>query len=354
MPYKFLKNTCMSEQSRILMLYTGGTIGMVKAVDSDSLIPFDFEHLLEQIPDIARLECTLDTDSLDKPIDSSNIKPEHWLRLARRIEQDYDNYDGFVILHGSDTMAYTASALSFLLYDCKKPVILTGSQLPIGMPRSDARENLLTTLEIAMARKADGSPVISEVCIYFEYDLFRGNRTHKVSAEDFDAFESLNYPKLAEAGVHIKYNTPALLNGKARDSQRFKKVLSTEISVLTVFPGMTPAYVSSVLAQDVKAILLRSFGSGNAPTDPWFISALREAIAHGKLLINVSQCNGGGVQLGKYEASKEMLDMGVISARDMTFEAALTKGMFLLAQGLDAAAFKNTYEQDVVGELSEN
>lgn len=342
----------MSEQSRILMLYTGGTIGMVKAVDNDSLIPFDFEHLLEQIPDIGRLDCVLDTDSLDKPIDSSDIKPEHWLRLAKRIERDYDNYDGFVILHGSDTMAYTASALSFLLYDCKKPIILTGSQLPIGMPRSDARENLLTTLEIAMARKSNGAPVITEVCIYFEYDLFRGNRTHKVSAEDFDAFESLNYPKLAEAGVHIKYNENALLNGKNRDPHRFEKSVSTEISVLTVFPGMSKAYVNSVLEQDVKAILLRSFGSGNAPTDPWFLEALRDAIVNGKHIINVSQCNGGSVQLGKYEASKEMRDMGVLTARDMTFEAALTKGMFLLAQNLDTPTFKTAYEGDLVGELS--
>lgn len=342
----------MPEQSRILMLYTGGTIGMVKAPDSESLFPFDFEYLLEQIPDIAKLECHIDTDSLDKPIDSSDIKPEHWLRLAKRIEMDYDQYDGFVILHGSDTMAYTASALSFLLYDCRKPVILTGSQLPIGVPRSDARENLLTALEIAMAKMLDGSPMAPEVCIYFEYDLFRGNRTHKISAEDFDAFQSLNYPKLAEAGVNIKFNISALEHNRPRETAAFKKELRPSVSILTVFPGMSPAYVESVLKQDVQVILLRSFGSGNAPTDEWFIDSLRQAINKGKYIINVSQCNGGGVQLGKYAASKDMLDMGVISAKDMTFEAALTKAMFLLAQEVEPTHFKLLYERPLVGELS--
>lgn len=324
---------------------------MVKAVDSESLVPFDFEYLLQRIPEIGILPGIFDTDSLDKPIDSSDIKPEHWLRLANRIRAGQEQYDGFVILHGSDTMAYTASALSFLLHDLEKPVILTGSQLPIGVARSDARENLITALEIAMMRNGH-KPAIQEVCIYFEYDLLRGNRTHKVSAEDFDAFQSLNYPKLAEAGVHIKYNQSALQEKAPARDLPYAQAISTEISILTVFPGMQPAYVQSVLSQKVKAVLLRSFGSGNAPTDAWFVSALRQAIQSGIHIINVSQCNGGGVRLGKYEASKAMLEMGVISAKDMTFEAALTKAMYLLAQDLSPEQFKQAYEHNFTGELS--
>lgn len=337
--------------SKILVLYTGGTIGMVKDPDNQTLIPFDFQYLLDKIPEIAQLDCQIDTDSLDKPIDSSNIKPAHWIRLANRIKQDYDQYDGFVILHGSDTMAYTASALSFLLENLAKPVILTGSQLPIGVARSDARENLLTTIEIAMARRKDGLAMVPEVCVYFEYDLFRGNRVHKISTEDFEAFQSLNYPKLAEAGVNIKFNE-AFISRPSKEVFQVSDRISTDVSTLTLFPGMTPEYVKATLGnQAMKGLLLRSFGAGNAPTDPWFLEAIRECIEQGVYVIDISQCVGGGVALGKYEASQALKKMGVISGSDMTFEAGLTKLMYLLPQNLSYTDFKKVYESNLRGEL---
>ncbi len=338
--------------TRILLLYTGGTIGMVMDTENESLIPFDFHYLLEKIPEIRQLDCHIDTDSLDRPIDSSNIKPEHWLRLARRIEQDYTNYDGFVILHGSDTMAYTASALSFLLKNLAKPVILTGSQLPIGVARSDARENLLTTIEIAMARRKDGLSMVPEVCVYFEYDLFRGNRVHKMSTEDFEAFNSLNYPKLAEAGVNIKFNHNYILS-PPKEALAVGPAISTEVGVLTVFPGITPEYIKAVLSAPMKGLIIRSFGAGNIPMDPWLLEALQQCFDAGTFIIDVSQCVGGGVALGKYEASKALKYMGVISAVDMTFEAALTKLMYLLPFDFEYETFKKHYESDLRGELSD-
>lgn len=325
---------------------------MVQDIDNSTLVPFDFQYLLDKIPEITQLGCTIDTDSLDKPIDSSNIKPEHWLRLASRISHDYHNYDGFVILHGSDTMAYTASALSFIFNNLAKPVVMTGSQLPIGVARSDARENLLTTIEIAMARRSDGLAMVPEVCIYFENDLYRGNRTHKISTEDFEAFESMNYPRLADAGVNIKFND-TFIQKPSKDPLEVARIISNEVGILTVFPGQTEDYVKSVLNNGkMKAVILRSFGSGNAPMDTWFLDALREAMVKGIHIINISQCVGGGIALGKYEASKDMLDMGVISGSDMTFEAGLTKAMYLLGQELTAKDFKKLYETNLRGELS--
>ena len=336
---------------RILLLYTGGTIGMVMDMENESLVPFDFDYLLEKIPEIRQLDCHIDTDSLDKPIDSSNIKPEHWLRLAKRIEQNYTDYDGFVILHGSDTMAYTASALSFLLKNLHKPVILTGSQLPIGVARSDARENLLTTIEIAMARRKDGLAMVPEVCVYFEYDLFRGNRVHKMSTEDFEAFNSMNYPKLAEAGVNIKFNDNYILN-PPKEALQLGPAISTEVGVLTVFPGITPEFVKAVFSAPMKGLIIRSFGAGNIPMDPWLIEAIQEVMDKGIYVVDVSQCVGGGVALGKYEASKALKHMGVISAVDMTFEAALTKLMYLLPFEFDYSDFRSYYESDLRGELT--
>jgi len=343
----------MAGTSKILMLYTGGTIGMVLDPEKEHLIPFDFEYLLEKIPEIAQLDCDIDTDSLDRPIDSSNIKPDHWERLAKRIAEDYDTYDGFVILHGSDTLAYTASALSFLLKNLAKPVVLTSSQLPIGVARSDARENLLTTVEIAMARREDGLAMVPEVCVYFEYFLFRGNRCHKISTEDFEAFQSMNYPKLAEAGVNIKYNS-IYINKPAKDPFELCPGFEQQVGVLTVFPGMTEQYVKTILEnRQLKGLIIRSFGSGNAPMDHWFLQALKEAIEEGLKVVNISQCAGGGIALGKYEASKAMLEMGVISGADMTFEAGLVKLMFLLAKDLSAEEFLEAFVSDLRGELTE-
>lgn len=325
---------------------------MVPDITSNTLVPFDFQYLLDKIPEITQLGCSIHTDSLDRPIDSSNIKPEHWLRLANRISFDYDKYDGFVILHGSDTMAYTASALSFIFNNLAKPVVMTGSQLPIGVARSDARENLLTTIEIAMARRKDGLAMVPEVCIYFENDLYRGNRTHKISTEDFEAFESMNYPRLAEAGVNIKFNE-TFIHRPPKDPFEISQIISNEVGILTVFPGQTEEYVKSVLNNNkMKALILRSFGSGNAPMDRWFLDALRESVSNGVHIINISQCVGGGIALGKYEASKEMRDMGVISGSDMTFEAGLTKAMYLLGKQLTHADFKKQYETNLRGELS--
>lgn len=333
------------------MLYTGGTIGMVKDPETGGLTAFDFQHLLEKIPEIGQMDCEIDTDSLDRPIDSSDMKPEHWMRLAKRIYDGYNHYDGFVILHGSDTMAYTASALSFLLQNLAKPVILTGSQLPIGITRSDARENLLTALEIALARRMDGLAMIPEVAVYFEYALYRGNRIHKISTEDFEAFQSLNYPKLAEAGVHIKYND-TFIDHPSKDALIVYDQLVNEIGILTVFPGMLPEFVRPVLENpNIKGLIIRTFGSGNAPTDPWFLEMVHNAIDRGVKVVNISQCSGGGVIQGKYEASRHLLEMGVISGGDMTFESGLTKMMFLLAN-FPAEEFAELYQTNLRGELS--
>lgn len=342
----------MPHSSKILMLYTGGTIGMMKDPQTGALRPFDFQRLLHQIPELAEMDCEIHTDSLDKPIDSSNIKPEHWVRMAQRIAQDYTHYDAFVILHGSDTMAYSASALSFLLKNLSKPVIFTGSQLPIGITRSDARENLLTTIEIALARREDNLAMIPEVAIYFEYDLFRGNRTHKSSTEDFEAFQSLNYPKLAEAGVHIKYHQ-AYIHHPSKDSLEVYGRFEEEVGVLTMFPGISPSFVEAVLAnKKMKGLVLRTFGSGNAPTKSWLLKALEKTAKKGVPIVNISQCNGGGVIQGKYEASKGLLEMGVISGGDMTFEAGITKMMHLLGEGCEGEAFRKNYEKSLRGELT--
>ncbi len=338
-------------KSKILMLYTGGTIGMMTDPETGGLKPFDFEHLLEQIPEIRLLDCEIETDSLDRPIDSSDMKPEHWLRLAKRIYDGYNQYDGFVILHGSDTMAYSSSALSFLIENLAKPVVFTGAQLPIGISRSDARENLLTALEIALARRKDNLAMIPEVAVYFEYALFRGNRIHKMSTEDFEAFQSLNYPKLAEAGVHIKYNH-SFIEHPTKDSIKLYDKLEPNIGVLTVFPGMQESFIKPVIENpSIKGLLIRTFGSGNAPTDPWFLETVHEAINRGVKVVNISQCSGGGVIQGKYEASRALKQMGVISSGDMTFEAGLTKMMFLLAN-FPAKDFAVLYQTNLRGELS--
>lgn len=319
---------------------------------SGALHPFDFHHLLEQIPEISQFSCEIDTYSLQKPVDSSNIKPEHWVRLARRIHEGYEQYDGFVILHGSDTMAFSASALSFLLENLAKPVIFTGSQLPIGITRSDARENLLTAIEIALARRGDNLAMIPEVALYFENILLRGNRSHKISTEDFMAFRSLNYPELAEVGVHIKYNDAAI-NPPAKDPLVLHDKLDEAISIMTMYPGMSPSYVEAVLSDpEMKGLIIRSFGSGNIPTDNWLLDQLRRTIDRGVELVNISQCTGGAVEQGKYETSKALREMGVIPAGDMSFESGLTKMMYLLGHGYRGEDFRNLYTTNLRGELT--
>lgn len=334
-----------------MLIYTGGTIGMMQDVKTGQLKPFDFAHLTDQIPELKKFDIELSAISFEKPIDSSNMKPEIWIRLAEIIRDNYNKHDGFVILHGSDTMAFTACALSFMLENLGKPVILTGSQLPIGIIRTDGKENLITAIEIAAAKKED-KPLVNEVCIYFEYQLYRGNRTHKFNAEHFEAFQSANYPVLAEAGVHIKYNHSAL----ARPTGKKLKVhtqLDPNISILKIFPGINKNVVESVLkAKGLKALILETFGSGNATTEEWFISALKRSIDAGLVILNVTQCNAGAVEQGKYETSAGLVAIGVIGGADITTEAAVTKLMFVLGQGRSHKETVKLLKQNIRGEIS--
>ena len=325
-------NTASPQQARgsILILYTGGTFGMT--YDGQGvLIPFNFSSILDHLPALRNLALELKVISFDRPIDSSNIQPEHWQALAGLIYEHYDTHDGFVVLHGTDTMAYTASALSFMLNGLRKPVVFTGAQLPISEPRSDARENLITAIEIASAKK-NGMPVVPEVCIYFNYELLRGNRSKKVESMQFDAFDSGNYPPLAKAGVKIDYNFSAI-RPSGRREMRLLSTLDTNISILKLFPGIRESTIRSILfTPGLKAVIMETYGSGNAPTMPGLLNNLKEAIDGDLLVLNISQCHGGRVVQGRYETSRELQRIGVIGGNDMTTEAALTKLMVLLGE----------------------
>lgn len=314
------------------------------------LIPFDFSLILEQLPTLRNLFLDITVISFDQPVDSSNIQPVHWQMIGEIIFENYKDQDGFVVLHGTDTMAFTASAISFMLPGLARPVIFTGAQLPISEPRSDARENLITALEIASA-KAEGKPVVPEVCIYFDYQLLRGSRSKKVESMHFDAFESENYPSLATAGVKIDYNYGAI-HKPANEEVSLLNRFDSNISILKLFPGIDKRTVEAILnTEGLKAVILETFGSGNAPSSRWFIESLHSAIKRGVLILNISQCPGGMVVQGRYETSKSLADIGVISGGDMTMEAAVTKLMVLLGE-FGQEKTRLLISKSMVGEIS--
>ncbi len=336
----------------ILLIYTGGTIGMVKDFETNTLRAFNFDNLLIRIPEIKQLDCNILTHSFEEPIDSSNMNPEYWLQIAEVIEKNYATVDGFVVLHGSDTMSYTASALSFMLENLSKPVVFTGSQLPIGDLRTDAKENLITAIQVASLQE-NGVPQIKEVCLYFEYKLYRANRTTKINAEHFEAFASLNYPELAVSGVHLKVFSANLFENRESGTFFVHKNMCPEIAVLKLYPGITEAVVKAVLnTPNIKGVVLETYGAGNAPTLKWFVDLLEIALNSGIHIVNVTQCSGGGVIMGHYETSVHLQKIGLISGGDITFEAAITKMMYLLSKKLSKEDFKIQFESSIKGELT--
>jgi len=341
----------ISPKAKIVLIYTGGTIGMVKDFKSGALKAFDFKELLNRIPEVQLLDCEIETISFETPIDSSNMNISSWQKIANIIEENYSKFDGFVVLHGSDTMSYSASALSFMLENLAKPVIFTGSQLPIGDLRTDAKENLITAIQVASLQE-NNKPVIQEVCLYFEYKLYRGNRTTKISAEHFNAFTSPNFPELAESGVHLKVNTDLVLTAHSNKNLRVHTDFDDNVAILKLFPGMNENVLTSFFAiPNLKGCVLETYGSGNAPTEKWFLDALAQAIKKGIYIINVTQCSGGSVAMGNYETSTQLKNIGVISGNDITTEAAITKLMYLLGQNIPNTQFKTQFETSIRGEM---
>ena len=340
------------DKQNILLIYTGGTIGMTKDAHTGTLKAFDFDSLLIKIPEIRLLDCIIETVSFEEPIDSSNMDPIYWQAIAKIIESNYNDFNGFVVLHGSDTMSYSASVLSFMLENLEKPVIFTGSQLPIGDLRTDAKENLITSIQLASLHN-NGIPIIREVCLYFEYKLYRGNRTTKIYAEHFEAFDSPNYPTLAESGVHLKINYEFLRKEKFEDALIVRTKLDTNIGVLKLFPGISEPLVKAVLeTENLKGLILESYGSGNATTEAWFISQLEKAISKGLYIINVTQCSGGSVIMGQYETSSQLQEIGVISGKDITTEAAVAKLMYLIGYNIKPEEFQFYFEKPLRGEMT--
>ncbi len=345
----------MSTKPNILLLYTGGTIGMVKDYKTNALKAFDFSQIIEKIPELQQLNCSINSISFEQPIDSSDMDVSYYKKIVDIIQENYTLYDGFVILTGSDTMSYVSSAVSFMFENLQKPIIFTGSQLPIGDLRTDAKENLITSIEIAACRE-NGKPIIAEVCLYFEYKLYRANRTTKINAEQFEAFASMNYPPLAESGVHLQFNDFYIYKPKKHNKNLIvRKNLIDDIVILKLFPGISISVVKSILnIPNLKGVILETYGAGNASTKERFLQLLKEAIDKGIHIVNVTQCKGGSVTQGFYETSLGLKEIGVINGKDITTESAVAKIMYLLNEKLTKEEFKYYFTKSLRGEISEN
>ncbi len=342
----------MKIKPNILLIYTGGTIGMIKDFETGALRNFNFNELLNHIPELKLLDVNITTTSFEKPIDSSNMDPKYWIDIATIIEENYERMDGFVVLHGSDTMSYTASALSFMLENLGKPVVFTGSQLPIGDLRTDAKENLITSIQIA-ALQEKGASKISEVCLYFEYRLYRANRTTKMNAEHFEAFASLNYPDLVMSGVNLVVNEKALYKPNRRKKLKVHKIMEKNILLVKMFPGMDEATIKYLFSYpDLKGLIIETYGTGNVSNAKWFIDSLKSVMKRGIPVVNVTQCLGGSVNMGLYETSTDLKKIGIISGKDCTSEAALAKLMYLLGQKISSNSFKTIFETSLRGEMN--
>lgn len=347
---KTLQSARKSSKASVLLIYTGGTIGMARDHRTGTLKPVDFKQIRQEVPEISKFNYRIDVVSFNPVIDSSNMLPSHWVQLAKIIDANYQKYTGFVVLHGSDTMSYTASALSFMLENLAKPVVITGAMLPVGEVRTDARENLITAIEIA-AQTVKGKPAVPEVCVYFDYLLFRGNRVTKVNASKFEAFASVNYPPLAEAGVHIRYNHHLI-----RKSGKFKLKthlqLESAIGIIRLFPGMTRQWFATQMrCEGLKAVIIETYGNGNAPTADWFMEELELAARHGLIIVSVTQSRGGVVEQGVYATSKGLEQLGVIGCADITVESALTKLMMLLGRKLKISEVRKQMMASIAGEM---
>ena len=349
-----VQKTCQGTKASILLIYTGGTIGMVQDPTDQTLKPFDFKQILDSVPELSKFAYRIDSYSFDPIIDSSDIEPSLWQELAELIASRYASYDGFVVLHGTDTMAFSASALSFMLGDLTKPVIFTGSQLPIGVPRTDGRENLISSVEIAAAKDGNGHAIVPEVCICFDNMLMRGNRSTKANSDNFRAFRSENCPLLAEAGINIRYNTSIIRYPESWDAPlHLYTKLDTRVSILKIHPGITPQVVRNILlGEQTRAVIIETYGSGNAPSKGWFLDIVKEAAASGKILLNVTQCIGGSVNMDIYSTGKALKSAGVLNGYDCTTESALAKLFWLMGETEDNGKVKDLLEENLRGEIT--